>query len=379
MPLERAAIDAERRARVAYSAIDGVGYVPGRLLVRGDQAAAALERLAGVAAEPIAEEFEWRRADGLADPEAVVERLVAAGERAQLDHVFDAHGCPPCGPHPMVAHLLAVDPWTANPMRANPMRANPMRANPMRANPMRANRAPENSAVPASAPAPAPGLAGPGAAPRVLVLDTGLASGPQRPAALPPAVQGDPDQPDRKIGGAPADGWLDPVAGHGTFIAGLVERHAPGCAVTVRQVISPLGDVAESDTARALLDAIRSDTPPQIVSMSFGGPVRGEAGALREAIAEARVRGVVVVASAGNDGTCEEQFPAAFPGVVGVGAVGPDGPPEWTNYGCWVDACAPGVDLVSTFFAAFDGSYPAMNGTDPDRFRSWAMWSGTSL
>ena len=47
---------------------------------------------------------------------------------------------------------------------------------------------------------------------------------------------------------------------------------------------------------------------------------------LAGAIADIQAKGVVVVASAGNDGTCEPMFPAALPGVVSVGAVGPDGP-----------------------------------------------------
>ena len=85
------------------------------------------------------------------------------------------------------------------------------------------------------------------------------------------------------------------------------------------------------------------------------------------------------MASAGNDGTSQPQYPAAFDGVIAVGAVGPDGPTPWTNYGDWVDACAPGADLNSSFFAKFDGPEPRVNTVDPDRFEGWATWSGTSF
>jgi subtilisin family serine protease len=88
---------------------------------------------------------------------------------------------------------------------------------------------------------------------------------------------------------------------------------------------------------------------------------------------------VVVVASAGNDGTCEPMFPAALPGVVSVGAVGPDGPAFFSNYGPWVRACAPGVDLVSTFFRFAGADVAAGSGPDPDNFDGWAIWSGTSF
>ncbi len=171
----------------------------------------------------------------------------------------------------------------------------------------------------------------------------------------------------------PADGYLDPVAGHGTFIAGIIEQLAPGCTIRVEHVIEPLGDGRELDIVdKILAEARRPSGPPDIISMSFGGPVWDHAPALRAAIAEAHLKGIVLVASAGNDGVCVPQYPGAYDSVVAVGAVGPDGPPQWTNYGDWVDACAPGVDLVSSFFATFDGAFPMMNATDIDRFTEWA-------
>jgi subtilisin family serine protease len=86
------------------------------------------------------------------------------------------------------------------------------------------------------------------------------------------------------------------------------------------------------------------------------------------------------VASAGNDGTCSPQYPAAFSGVVSVGGIGPSGPAPFSNYGPWVRACAPGVDILSTFFTNFNGRATAgASGTDPDLFQGWAIWSGTSF
>jgi subtilisin family serine protease len=234
-----------------------------------------------------------------------------------------------------------------------------------------------------------PPLQGPGSHPRILILDTGLAGDGQRPALLDaaPRIDGALDRPDDAImpvSGPPPfapDGYLDPVAGHGTFIAGLIEQLAGGCTIAIERVIEPLGDgreldiVAALETATALPDGER----PDIISMSFGGQVFEQAFALRSAIAAARLAGIVLVASAGNDGICTPQYPAAFDEVVGVAAVGPAGPPPWTNYGEWVDACAPGVELVSAFFAAFDGAFPMMNTVDIDSFEQWACWSGTSF
>jgi hypothetical protein len=387
-----------RRGRpVAWDDEHGVGYVPGRVLVRGVAAAERLRRLEdGVEVEPLRDPRELPEeqavlvADGVRRPVAAVLALRAEGFAAQLDHVLHAH-CDPCAcaPHPAGWGAAGGGSGDADPYRPNPYRPNPYRPNPYRPNPYRPN-APTSSARPASAPTLPPRvLAGPGAPPSVLVLDTGLAGGTdgagaenadgQRPAFLAHArIAGPQDVPDAAGGG---DGWLDPVAGHGTFIAGIVEQLAPGCAIRVERVIGVLGDVRETDVALALLrEALAAPADrPAIISLSFGGAVLDHAWLLEAAVALVQAAGIVVVASAGNDATSVPQLPAALPGVVAVGAVGPDGPAPFTNYGSWVDACAPGVGLVSSFFAAFDGAEPEVNMHDADRFREWAAWSGTSF
>jgi hypothetical protein len=405
--------------RVAVSDVgDGFAYVPDTILVRGTQAA---ERATKLTEGRIGERREdplnrgvaiFQRVVGLRrglDPLTAIEVLRSEGFEAQPEHVFFAHGCTACesGPHPSLLMQIAsgefgANPYRANPYRANPYRANPYRANPYRANPYRANEAPMSTAEPATGRSlpPRPDLQG-SRHPRIVVLDTGLAGGlddqgqtnpdNQRPgvlaaAAVPPRISGTIDRADDEIallGGAtfPADGYLDPVAGHGTFIAGLVEQLAPGCDIRVARVIGPLGDAQELDIVTAIEEqaALPDTERPDILSMSFGGAVFKEAAALRMAVAAARQAGIVLVASAGNDGVCVPQYPAAFDEVIGVGAVGPDGPPPWTNYGDWVDACAPGVELVSAFFASFNGNFPMMNSVDIDAFEEWASWSGTSF
>lgn len=392
---------------------DGFAYVPDHLLVRGERAEQRAQALTGRPVQerpdPRADQGapQWRRITGVEDPLAVVGVLRSEGLDAQPEHVLFAHGCTGCehAPHPSGAGELDADPWRSNPWRSNPWRSNPWRSNPWRSNPWRSNEAPMSSAEPAAGPSlpQRPALQGPGRHPRIVILDTGLAGGTdaagqtnpdyQRPALLdaggqPARITGDLDRADAAIkpaGGGPAfppDGYLDPVAGHGTFIAGLVEQLAKGCPIRVESVVEPLGDARELDIV-ALIEAETSPPAgvarPDIISMSFGGQVSEQALALRTAIAAARKAGIVLIASAGNDGICVPQFPAAFDEVIGVAAVGADGPPPWTNYGDWVDACAPGVELVSSFFAKFDGKFPKMNTVDIDKFAQWACWSGTSF
>ena len=403
--------------RVAVSQLgDGFAYVPGTILVRGARAEERAAELTGGDIErredPLGREGVaiWQRVVGFrkdVDPLIVIEVLRSEGLEAQPEHVFFAHGCSPCecGPHPSLyteigwgevgANPYRANPFRANPFRANPFRANPFRANPFRANPFRANEAPMSTAEPATGRSLPlrPALQGPGGRrPRIVILDTGLAgtdnkANPQQqlPGLLNQnRIGGTLDRADddiKLLSGPvfPADGYLDPVAGHGTFIAGLVEQLAPGCEIQVEHLVQPLGDAPELEVITALENVTAAGQPPDILSMSFGGTVFKDAAALRMAVAAARNEGIVLVASAGNDGVSVPQYPAAFDEVIGVGAVGPDGPPPWTNYGDWVDACAPGVELVSAFFASFNGKFPMMNSVDIDEFHEWACWSGTSF
>jgi subtilisin family serine protease len=62
--------------------------------------------------------------------------------------------------------------------------------------------------------------------------------------------------------------------------------------------------------------------------------------------------------------------------VIGVGALDRAGPAWFTNFGSWVDACAPAVNVVSTFFDPITEQFP---GRPDRRFDGWARWSGTSF
>ncbi|MDP9072854.1 MAG: S8/S53 family peptidase, partial [Actinomycetota bacterium] len=218
------------------------------------------------------------------------------------------------------------------------------------------------------------------ASPRVIVLDTGLAI----PRFLPDALKGGPIEPasgtDTDEPDETKDGLVDPVAGHGTFIAGLIGHVAPGCRTIVHRVLATYGDTDEWRVIKRLR-ALQFPQPSRtLLSMSFGGYVLDEPQLLASAVGAIQARGVTVVASAGNDASWRPSFPAALPGVISVGAIGPSGPAYFTNYGGWVSACAPGVEVISTFFDHFDGLLPLQpDGTDPDDFNGWAQWSGTSF
>ena len=120
-------------------------------------------------------------------------------------------------------------------------------------------------------------------------------------------------------------------------------------------MLTSYGDGDDASVIAAIERAMRA-TPDDIdiVVMAFGSYGTDDrpppmAGAIRRLL-----RTAVVVASAGNDSTSRPYYPAALPGVIGVGAVDADGRAAFSNFGSWVDACTPGVDVVSTFFTTFD-------------------------
>lgn len=131
------------------------------------------------------------------------------------------------------------------------------------------------------------------------------------------------------------------------------------------QMISNLGDLV----ARGVTYAIRSKA--DVINFSMGWPESSDSLYLRKVIAEAQKRGILIVAAAGNDSTRALLRPCAYPGVICVGAHGPDGSfSHFSNYGSGVDLAAPGTNILSTWpmsrrpvrFRSSNG-YEYLNGT----------------
>jgi len=213
---------------------------------------------------------------------------------------------------------------------------------------------------------------------RVLVLDTGMADPAFRPTWVDMVDDGGEfDEPDTND-----DGYVDPVAGHGTFIAWIIRRLAPTATVSVRKVLTTFGTGDDARIAK-VLSAFADLAPaqrPHIVSLSFSGTSQNDEPflALKRAVRKLRRAHMVVVASAGNEASCRVVWPAALTGVISVGALDRDQPAFFTNYGPWVRACAPGVGVTSAFFK-WDGSTVPNPPPDPEYFDGWAAWSGTSF
>jgi subtilisin family serine protease len=158
----------------------------------------------------------------------------------------------------------------------------------------------------------------------------------------------------------------DAAHAHGTAMAGAIVAHAKltGVAPSARLLAvrafgsTPTG--AESTTL-VLLKAIDWAVAhgARVINMSFAGPTDPE---ITRALAQARKKGIVLVAAAGNAGAKSPPlFPAADGNVVAVTAIGSDDKLlAVANRGKHIAIAAPGVDILAP---APQATYQLTSGT----------------
>jgi type VII secretion-associated serine protease mycosin len=170
------------------------------------------------------------------------------------------------------------------------------------------------------------------------------------------------------VAGGSGNGWGD-KDGHGTGMAGLIAAHGhgPGNAdgalgVAPKAKILPVridtgsGLGAGDAMALAVDGAVKRGA--KVISISVTSSPEGAYDAIQRALKA----GVIVVAASGN--RPKQEFigdPAAYPGVVAVGAVGKDGNvADLSVRGKALSLTAPGTEVVST---NFNDDYRIGNGT----------------
>ena len=161
--------------------------------------------------------------------------------------------------------------------------------------------------------------------------------------------------------------------GHGTHCAGTIAGLdndigvigvAPDVGLYIMKVLNHRGSGSYEDIATGIITATDgpdgipgTDDDADVISMSLSGP--SSTVDLENAVNYALSFNVIIVAATGNDGNDYPQYPAAYPGVIGVGATDEnDNIASFSNRG--EDIFAPGVYVFSTYLSA---NYATMSGT----------------
>jgi len=135
--------------------------------------------------------------------------------------------------------------------------------------------------------------------------------------------------------------------GHGTMTAGLVHLVAPQAKIMPLKAFHADGTGYDSDILRAIYYAVKNGA--RVMNMSFS--YSSSSPELATAIRYANSKGVISVASAGNDGLKTVTYPGGLPGVVDVASTSNDDiQSTFTNYGAppvWL--AAPGEGVVTTY------------------------------
>jgi subtilisin family serine protease len=259
------------------------------------------------------------------------------------------------------------------------------------------------------------------------VLDTGCGTHPWLPSTIVttyPTFDGkvigmsdrasDPEVTGDVAG--PLDGALDPAAGHGTFVSGIVRQRAPEADIISVRVCDSQGQMLEAEFMYAVRTLVkwmstRGGRQIDVINLSLGYYHETPEDdlyddTLGQLLTAARRRGCAVVCSAGNDATNRPAFPAAlwrWRGApltvddprkaaphISVGALNPNRTMAlFSNLGHWVKTFAPGCGVLSSSPPFRGGCQPAVRDDlggvrretiDPDDYSGgFAVWSGTSF
>ncbi len=205
-------------------------------------------------------------------------------------------------------------------------------------------------------------------APIIAVLDTGAdLAHPDLAANLLPGydfVNGDGEPQDDNGHGSHVTGIIGAVGNNGQGVCGLLWQ----AQIMPLKILDENGSGYVWDAALALKWAVESGA--RVINMSFGTTEGSQL--LEEAIKGALYddsgarRNTIIVAAAGNVGSANigpgaTVYPAAYPGVLAVGATDSQNRlASFSNQASFLDLVAPGVQILSTLP---QGRYSTYSGT----------------
>lgn len=197
---------------------------------------------------------------------------------------------------------------------------------------------------------------------------------------------GDPD-PDEKDG---SSSW------HGSHVAGTIAaatNNGTGVAgVSWAARILPVRVLGDGGGTRYnVIQGVRyaaglsndsgsvPDRPADIINLSLGGG--GHSSSEQSLYHELRGNNIHVVAAAGNDGSDQPMYPAAYEGVVSVSATNcQNEPASYSNYGPSITLAAPGGDTINCSVLGTGRVLSTVGaGSGADRSSQYGGLMGTSM
>jgi major intracellular serine protease len=165
--------------------------------------------------------------------------------------------------------------------------------------------------------------------------------------------------------------------GHGTHVSGIIAAKdikegivgvAPKAKLLVLKTVDSNGTGSVDNLTKAIKYATNWIGPTgekvSVINISLGTSIDSEE--LRKAVKNARLKGIVLVAAAGNEGdgkkeTVEMSYPGFYEEVIQVGSVSKKNTPSrFSNTNVNIDFVAPGENIVSTHL---NGSFVELTGT----------------
>ncbi|NLB80739.1 MAG: S8 family serine peptidase, partial [Clostridiaceae bacterium] len=144
--------------------------------------------------------------------------------------------------------------------------------------------------------------------------------------------------------------------GHGTAMAGIIAAQfndyglvgiAPNAEIYSVKIMDSRGNGNYSGIVQGLQWAVQNEM--DIICMSFGGTNYSQI--LEDEISATAEAGILMIASAGNDGTEDVNYPARYSQVLSIGSVNNEGViSEFSNRGEYVDVLAPGEDVSCVLY-----------------------------
>ncbi len=150
------------------------------------------------------------------------------------------------------------------------------------------------------------------------------------------------------IAGRIASSGFQGVSQNAVIMPVKVVQTGPNAPIRPQDVQPGAGSALTETVAKGLVYAINNGA--EVINLSLAWPSSIRSTKVDAAMALAKQKNVIIVSSAGNDGTTADVYPCIYDNVICVGAHGPDGAfSHFSNYGSMVDISAPGISILSSW------------------------------